>query len=619
MSQIDRAWDFLELDPRQMKTDLNEEGDLNPEGSELVDILVREVIQNSSDAGRQGSSKPVHVTFRIGSVSDDDQQFYASLLTSLRPHLALCDLSPPLFSDPHNTSAYLAIEDFNTTGITGDFHDRDNTRFEGFFYSHGVSGKGAEDQGSRGLGKLIMSMSSAFRTKLVLSHPVEQDLPWVMGMAALYSRRDSHGRIFAPHAHWGIRLGEKRVEPVKDGAFIDDFRRVFGLARTPGEHGTSVVVPFPRDGVDEQGLIRAVLLNHYFQILRGVVTVKVNDVEINRDTFADLATTYAADGISERRLAFLYEIISRIDECQKPDIIAELQESVTEASLDKGRTDKALEILEKGNLLHVRVPFSIRSKQSSEAHTTYVDCFYMPPEDGEGRWALYSRGGLVISDEARRFRGNAIAALVPANGAGEAGALLRDAENAAHTRWSERERVNRRWDKGFWTMQRMRGALDKVWQVIHAEKDREYPDLLAGVLSIPDDGKKKGGKKKKRRQPPPPPPPPTPRPPLYSIVRSGTGFKVKPGRGAADPSNTYPQTILVSVGYDTIRGNPIDKWKESDFVFGEGNLTVSFKDCTGTAEKNRVTVELDSENFEVVVSGFDTNRDVKIDARRLVT
>jgi len=81
-----------------------------------VEPLVREAIQNSLDVTIEG--QPTKVVFTLGYADATNAQPY---FEALRPHLeAITRSLPEGLPQPDDAIRFLAIEDYNTTGLEGD-------------------------------------------------------------------------------------------------------------------------------------------------------------------------------------------------------------------------------------------------------------------------------------------------------------------------------------------------------------------------------------------------------------------------------------------------------------------------------------------------------------------
>src|SRR5690606_12254777 len=103
----------------------------------LAEALVREVIQNSTDASDK--SGPVKVCFTVRDLDASGTAALHKYFESLRPHLEQCAVSDAAI-DASKTRV-LVVEDFATRGLTGDPAGTDFQNFHNFWRVHGDSHK----------------------------------------------------------------------------------------------------------------------------------------------------------------------------------------------------------------------------------------------------------------------------------------------------------------------------------------------------------------------------------------------------------------------------------------------------------------------------------------------
>src|SRR5882672_8383825 len=152
-------WEFDTVKPSSVRMEVTQADQFNNDEVSLAEALVRESIQNSSDAFN--SAGPVKVRFAISEVSGEPARQISAQLQALRPHYAACAF------DAHAMDAerfrVLSIEDFNTKGLTGSVVDVDGGNFDRFWRAVGDSGKKGKAGGRWGLGKLVYSSASALK------------------------------------------------------------------------------------------------------------------------------------------------------------------------------------------------------------------------------------------------------------------------------------------------------------------------------------------------------------------------------------------------------------------------------------------------------------------------
>ncbi|MBP0114373.1 hypothetical protein [Bradyrhizobium vignae] len=130
-------WEFEDLPASLVEQELTQRDQFNNDEVELAEALVREVIQNSTDA--PAGNGPVKVRFAIVERTGEQTERIEKLFASLGPHLKACDVDDAVLDRP--TIRLLLVEDFNTRGLTGNPAVLDEDNFRNFWRRHGKSGK----------------------------------------------------------------------------------------------------------------------------------------------------------------------------------------------------------------------------------------------------------------------------------------------------------------------------------------------------------------------------------------------------------------------------------------------------------------------------------------------
>jgi hypothetical protein len=252
-------WYFRDISNDPSEKELTQQDQFNNDEVILAEALVRETIQNSTDA-RRSDDDAVRVRFALAEPeSPPAHRFFVNLLDGLAPHLKACGIAMP-----DGSRKFMVIEDFETTGLKGAIDRKDDGQFCGFWRRFGRSNKKGSLGGRWGLGKLVFSSSSSIRTLIGLSRRADSPQACLMGQAILKNHRidgvemDSVGFWCRQHAKKGL--------PSTDPPFCEDFARIAGLERKT-ETGLSLVIPYVLPEIEQEHLIAAVLKNYYFPIL----------------------------------------------------------------------------------------------------------------------------------------------------------------------------------------------------------------------------------------------------------------------------------------------------------------------------------------------------------------
>ncbi len=148
-------------------------------------------------------------------------------------------------------------------------------------------------------------------------------------------------------------------------------------------------------------------------------------------------------------------------------------------------------------------------------------------------------------------------------------------------------------------------------------------DLLRDLFYVdlppePDDtdrGTGSDGRKGKTSKPPAVPPV-NPSPKYLNISRIADGqfgLRIRPGPGHK-PGNRY----RVKMAYDIRRGNPFSKYDRRDFDLSDRNgLHIRQQGATVEGRGNTLTFNADGPSFDISITGFDRNRDLRFREQRV--
>lgn len=601
------TWEFNTADPSSVRVGVTQRDQFNNDDVGLAEALVREVIQNSSDAGT--GTGAVKVRFQLKTLSAGEAQSLAQKFDSLRPHLQACGLTLPSAAD--DPVRVLTIEDFNTRGLTGSFDELDKDNFDNFWRAVGESEKSGQKGGRWGLGKLVYSSSSQVRSFFGLTVRDGEQNPSLMGQAVLANH--SIGNVYHPaHGFWfdGRSANDLKLQmPVQNPAETAAFSILFGIARK-AEPGLSVVIPYLIDGITEETLISGVVSNYYFPILAGKLDVEVGDTLISADTFLDVASA-AAGKSAQVPFAFIKEL----SDCLSSEDVPTAQATIGDTRLSQGHlSQEKMEAMKAsfaaGSLVHFRVPVVLQSKTDGTKQGS-VDLFLKALAEDDEPYSLFARGPITLPGE-RHFTGAVARGALVAHDEVVA-EFLGDAENPAHTAWnSNAEKLNARWSSAKKTLSAIRQSLRDLYNLIADQKEMQDDDILIDFFSLADKAQAAKGKKKRVKKPKPDIPS---REPAIRIRQTEGGFEIKSGPGAAQW--TFPKRIRVRMAYDMIGADPFKRFSVFDFDLND--TTKLALEATGGGVKimkpNVLYFDVSESDFHLKATGFDTLRDLIVDAR----
>jgi hypothetical protein len=602
-------WRFIELEDGEVEQEPTQRDQFNNDDVELAAALVRESIQNSTDA--PSGSGPVKVRYAIHNLSDSKAKRLKALFDTLMPHLDACGVSTaPLLDDP---ARVLVIEDFNTFGLTGATDHLDESNFRNFWRRHGKSGKTGKAGGRWGLGKLVYSSASRISCFFGLTLRAGDTAPLLMGQAVLgtheliEARHPPHGFWFQDATMRGLQL------PVSDPAIVGPFADLVGFART-AETGLSLMIPYPHQSVTEESLIAGAVANYYFPILAGRLEVEVGDTLINRETFLEVAQHVSG-------LSIPFDFVSAVSERlgKEPDAHGALPVNAYEIS--DQQFPEQLEGLRKkmaaGQLVHVRLPVEVTPRGGEKANQKQLstfDVFLQNPPPTSEPFALFVRGSLTVPGEKRSF-GSAAAWGAMVASTGPVADFLGDAENPAHTIWNATaEKLTKNWLAPSQALRGIRHAPKQLQQLLGEQVEQSDPDALIDFFSLLDESST--GEARKRRRTRKRPVIVVPREKALQVQPRNGGFAIIAGPAAKKWA--FPASLRIRVAYDIIGADPFKRWSPFDFDLDDTALGIGLVDATIISRKGNVLkVSVSSADFRVEATGFDPNRDILVEARSI--
>ena len=250
---------------------------LQNEHTFILDLLIRESIQNSSDAAIDGV--PVYYVFyNMGTFDNQRLSFYFDK-----------DTENKLNNRYSSKCSYLEIRDKNTVGLTGEtvLSKRDNSTKSNFIRLIFDMGKGqdkANAGGNWGYGKTVYyrlgngiviyysrvkNDDGKFESRLMLTIVENEEKE-----DAILRKQENTS---AGRAWWGDKIGGDFC-PITDEPIIEEFLNVFGIKPFEEEEtGTSIIIPY----VDEHALME-----------EAKTGFKVDEALLERCTFLNSVPAY---------------------------------------------------------------------------------------------------------------------------------------------------------------------------------------------------------------------------------------------------------------------------------------------------------------------------------------
>lgn len=587
-------WKFGTISPDEKEQDVTQRDQFNNDAIGLAEALVREAIQNSTDAN--SGDGPVRVSFRTEVLTGSDAIGLAELLLPLEPHLAAAGWNAePLRED---RIKLLLVEDFGTTGLTGSIGQRDRGNFYNFWRRLGGSNKRGNKGGRWGLGKLVFSSASRIGAFFGLTIRERGTDAYLMGETAL-KIHEMDGNLYRWYGYFADHDGRIPL-PSANAEAVGDFRQITKISRST-QPGLSIVIPHVYD-ISDDTILGSIAKNYYFPILLDRLIVDVNGTVLDRASLHDIAQRVG------KTLDVPFDFIRRVGTALGESADFEGVDGITaqEPSTSYFPDDVLDSLRDKyaaGSVVHVRLPVELTT-QAGEDHLSWIDVFLQRTPAEEQPYSIFVRDSMVIPEERYGVLANVRGAMVAAESA--MATFLGDAENPAHTRWNEHaERLRKNWYRPHLTLRAVRHSLRNLHRTLAEEDQTIDKTALVRFFSVPVQVERGGGSNKK-----------------FDRSRDTTPpWRIEPRKGAFRIHHTteaavlpFPIDVRVAVAYDTPVGNPFRLYELYDFNLGDREAIVI--DMRGAkladADGNGAVLRLTESSFSVSVSGFDVNRDLVV-------
>jgi len=596
-----------------------------------AEALVREGIQNALDAGKNRGMVGVRIFLATGESSLSAAQS-AKWFDGAWEHFQAPGNG--LWEQPtqNDKCAFLAFEDFGTTGLQGDItqaFDEPGIKnsFFYFFRAEGRSSKGEQDLGRWGIGKQVFPRSSRINTVYGLTVRLDDNKQFLMGHTVLKSHI-LNGDHFSPDGHYGEKQSNKLVLPIADKTTLDDFRADFNLRRK-SEPGLSVVVPFVEAEITIDNLKQAVVEGYFYPILKGKLTVRLEipgtSILIDAETLMDVVKN-----IGDNDLSQTVEFAKWAASCKESEIFSlnpcdpgrapTWSENLVPLDLIKEIQDK----LVMGEKIALKATLTVKEKRQTSQVSNFH--FFLWQDSYEGGKPVFIREGIIISDvRAKIARGIRSLVIVDDKPLAK---LLGDSENPAHTQWQkESSNFKGKYTNGGSYIAFVTQAVSYIVNLLSTQDKEEDKDLLLDIFSLPPEKLDEGAKKsvdKPQLDPgievdKPDIDDVEPHKKRFRLQRVQGGFTITEGEQGAKT----PAQLDIKCAYDLRSGNPIKQYESAakagiyDFRIEHDGVKITQQVGVNIIERlnNHIRLQIVASEFRFTVRGFDENRDLFVNVR----
>lgn len=613
--------------------------------------LIREGNQNVLDEVKEdvkAASGPAKVKITHSgmkyAVSPADSQ---ELLHGLIPHLkspgnGIMPSQLPDFSGP---MPFLLYEDFNTNGLEGDSNeclysavrDKENGKKHNFYFfwrAWGLSGKTGSKMGSWGVGKSVFPAVSRINAFWGLTIRETDNEAFLMGQSVLktHNRDDDWAPYgYFPYGYYGQFDQDEFAAPEDNSDELNRFTNLFRLKRViskikaerGSQTGVSVVMPFPREEVTLASLVMANVRQFFFPIVSGklVVELQYEDelVILSKETLSnelkkiDLSGLPERDQVDKNQLIalfdFAYWIVSLADE-KHLELVFDHAATAYEwrkglfKNLDLTDLQKRFD---RGERLAFKIPVKFQPSDS-QAEFKYFKAYIQRDPELQEPQSIFIRDSLTITS-LTSLKKKGVRGLV----------LIQDsklinffgqAEGPAHTGW-HKDNFRDAFESIDQIISFVQRSLERLYGFLQVPAEGIDKTLLSDLFSIdlPDTDEDRGpatgkGTKTKKEFPELPPP----KPKRYHLVslKNPNGFKI-----SGNPlSDEVPESLRIHLAYKNQDGK--SKYSPFDFNVARMSVKPTGDASLGTYSDNLIVLVPTSQSYELVVTGFDKNRDLEI-------
>lgn len=573
-----------------------------------TETFVREAVQNSLDA-KLGVDGPLRISFTFNEGPCGQREAFMADFMEYREKADL-----PVPSNWNRRSMkWLVVQDFNSTGLEGDLHDR-KSDFWGFWLNFGVSNKDANRRGGRGIGRVTFLIASQVQSVIGYTRRESDGRSAICGMAVLRAYQESD-RFHSTHAYLARRENGSVFDLYDTESSVEELCRSFRFERytAPFSSGLALAVLYPHAELNPEKILAAIIENYTPAVMSGALAVRVDEAELQEKSIRQIATSvrgsFTNDAIRDDPHRYLDLVQERLDNSSPFEI------SIESARKDELRRQESLKVVQdiyraitqdKKVILNIKFPI----KQRQAQHEASVEAIIaQTPFEKVSFDAFYRDGMKLPSVGVRAPKELDMILLTDGNILSK---YLSYCEGKAHLDLLESKEVKLQLERegfsdSFPAIKRFIKTLSVTLRDLLAPESKELDDkAFDHYFSVPINTPK--GPK---TPPKPPPTPPVPIPParvrIFNVEKFKNGFRI-----SANPQfHDWPVNLRVNVAYADGTRHPL--WSRFDFELNR--LRCTSNGCAVEASENCLTVTNCQFGCYVEVTGFDVNRELNITTR----
>ncbi|MBK8608472.1 MAG: hypothetical protein IPL84_00545 [Chitinophagaceae bacterium] len=572
---------------------------------------------------------------------------YSDFLDGLTPHLQSKNngIIPTELPDFNSPMPYILFEDFNTKGLEGDpieFEYNDYTdqskahNFYFFWRAYGRSGKLAGKMGSWGVGKSVFPALSKINSFWTVTIRESDKKAYLIGQSVLrtHDRIDKPAKCaYFPYGYFGKFAPEDQFAlPEDDLGQIEKFSKAFLLKRNvevenrDSNTGVSIIIPFAKEEVSINTVAYATMEQFFYPILLGKLEVEVREEEnvvlltkekiLNSIEKIDFGKV---PNIKENvKSIFLssFEFTKWIISLKGKDYYQlNFPNPSTAYEWRKQEMFKDLDIadlqekFENGTPLAFNIPVKFQP-EGEQCGLRYFKAYIQKDERLLEPENFFIREYLTITG-IKSLKKKGVRGMVIIDDK-DLVTFFGHAEGPAHTGW-HKDNFKVKYESTDKCISFVKNSLERLYNILIIPAQGIDKNLLKDFFYVDieednDKGTNNSKPGKKKENPPDDFPPRSPK--KYILTQTLDGFKVT-GNSELE---IMPEEVRIKLAYDSMDGNPFKNYSEHDFdlkklKISSSNINISKR------EMNVIEFKPVVNNFSILVTGFDTKRDLIIDVK----
>jgi hypothetical protein len=569
------------------------------------ETFVREAIQNSLDA-RLDPDEPVTIRFSFNEGKLGKRAQFLQQAVDYRKTAGL----PVPASWEQDSITWITVQDSNTKGLLGNLADRKGD-FWGYWLNFGLSNKTGTGRGGRGIGRVTFLIASKIHSVIGLTRRSTDRALAGCGMCVL--KADLYEDTFrSTHAYLAAREDGSVYELHDTPEFYSQLEEAFGLAQytqDETETGLSLIIPYPHEELDENGILAAAIDHFAPAILNGSLVVEVGVDRLDREAIQTVApcvkqhfkTKSIAVGV-ERYLELIEQAqAGSPDRIDLPNTTSKLSDHRDSEAATKLRSELA-----QGKTVSFRLSFPM-AKYGIDTTVGVTAIASLTPYAKVPIDRLFREGMSLPDVKTRRPSDIDLILLVEDEPLAQ---YLNFCEGKAHLDLLESKEVRTKLTEagfdGLQVKRLVKSLPDTLREFLTEESTDPDTSVWESYFSISDpQSERRKMPKPAKEDPNPPPPPPPPPPPNISAVlvdTLGDGFRLK----ANTEYKKFPASVEARIAYADGSAKPT--W--SEFDFRPKDLQITAVHCTPEFTDNRLRIADWSESSTVEITGFDARREL---------